>query len=172
MITKSEMKRYHNIRKNVIFIITLFMAISIETSLRLVVIGGIVPLILPCILVYVAMSENLIIAGIYGIIGGLMYDIILNNPIGMSCIVFTVTCVVISLLTLHYVKSSMVCFILLVLLFTLFYQAVIFVNKYNSLGYSNLVSISLHNGLLSIIYTVLISPVIFYLYKVLNRYSY
>ncbi|MBP0979665.1 MAG: hypothetical protein J6C55_03375 [Oscillospiraceae bacterium] len=131
---KINFKRYKNLLENIIFIFSLILAYIIQTSCKFKFIYNTLPIIILAVILSISMFKNIGISCIYGLFAGILCDMALNIPVGISCFVFIIICSAVSLLTIYYFKANLSTFSFFIIIFVLIENIIINIFKYNTIS--------------------------------------
>lgn len=125
------------------------------------------PIILIPVAVCIAMSHNELLAGILGAVCGLIIDMTCGTIIGINGVLLTVFCVVISLLCMHFIKNNLVDAVLLTGGVAVLQALYVFFFNYVLWGEKNYKAVLTTTLIPSVVWTILVSPVVYLLLKLI-----
>lgn len=134
--------------------------------------GGRALYILPCF-IFIAVHENQYIAMLFGIFTGLLIDIGYNNVIGIETIILCFVGYILGKISTKFVRANIITHFLYTFIVSLLVMSSRFLFFYVLKGYGDYNYVFLNHYLSCIIYTSLISPIIYLfnrgLYHLLDR---
>lgn len=124
-------------------------------------------LIYPCV-VAIAMNDGELVGGLFGAFGGLICDHFMTVIFGFNGIVLLLCGATIGLLTIYYIQNSLKNALILSSLSLLIRELLVLVFGYLIFGYDNPLDMVLRGQLPSFIYTVLLTPIFYFLFRKLS----
>lgn len=159
MLTKTTKTKFRSIFKWVCVSLIILICFSIMTT------GGpgkAKPILLLPVVIAVAMSENELVAGIIGAVCGMLTDLALGKFLGVNAMLFLIFGVLASFLFLNLVKRNFINTVLLTAIAAVIHGLLDFFFFYVIWGYEDLSVVFLHITLLSALYTVISSAVLYF----------
>ncbi len=161
-----------NLIKWALYSAILFLLLVIQTTPGLFAIKGVKPVWILPLAVFVAVFEGETGGFCFAVATGLAWDSMSDKPLGFSSIILAVCCVVIALLVIFFVKASILNCCILCFGTICAYCFFDFLFFYAIWGTGGLTSIFLTHFLPMIIYTSVVSPLIFLLVKAIaSKYN-
>ena len=166
---KIEIKSHRSFLEDIIFLVSLLIAYILQTSCNLLNIFGITPLIILAVILSISMFYRETITYVYSFIGGILCDICLGTPVGISCLIFVIIFMVINMLTIYYVRINIVSFLLFmfILILTESLTVAVFLSIKASSFQMNIYFVK--NIITLIIVTEIISIPIYLFFKFINQ---
>lgn len=164
--------RKNQILKHLFYSLLLLALYIIQTTPHLLAVGGVKPMTTIGGVVAIALLEKEEVGAVYGIIGGLLCDVSGFVLFGFNTLMLFIWCVIIGLLATHYLKPRLITYMLLVAAVTFSVLGLQFVFIYGIWGLQSLVYLFMQNVAWITLYTLLISPLIYFAYTRINtRFS-
>ena len=116
-------------------------------------------------ILFIAMFEGEWVGAIYGIAGGLFWDVAADKLLGFNALLLLAFTVLTALLFMYLIKINIWNALFVVLLAALLQGIIDFVFCYLIWNYDNSYLILLHKILPTVLYTTLVSPLIFLLIR-------
>ncbi|MBC8586041.1 hypothetical protein [Youxingia wuxianensis] len=117
----------------------------------------------------IAILEGEFVGGIYGVLGGILCDFGGFMLFGFHSIIMLIACVIAGLLTIYLLQPGVINYVLLVFVTMMVRGLLEFLLGFAVWGYEHVWMILVYNILPGVIYTAAVSPLIFYLYRWLDR---
>ena len=161
-----------NLVKWILYSVILFVFTVIQTTPGLLQINGVKPVLILPLAVFVAVFEGETGGFCFAVAAGIVWDSVSDKPLGFSAILLAVCCVIIALLVIFFVKASILNCCILCLAAVCVYCFFDFLFFYAIWGAGGLMSVLLTHFLPMIIYTTVISPLVFLLVRVIaSKYN-
>lgn len=156
-------KQTKNILKWTLYIVTLLVLFVLQTTPGFLQFFGTRPIWMLPFAVCLSMFETEKTAAIIGALAGGLWDIASGKLLGFSLIILMLCCVFCSLLVMYLAKLNIVNALFLCAATILIYMTFNFVFYYAIWGFGNLETVLLHKLLPVSGYTLLITPLIYFL---------
>lgn len=155
--------------KWLVYSVLLLLAYTLQTTPELFSIAGIKPVLVLPIAICVCMYEGVLSATIFSMIAGLLWDISSDKLFGFNAIIFIICGMLISLLCIYYLRTKLVNAIFFISVTGLIQMGLDFLFYYAFWGYGDPVIILLQRLLPTVVYTVVISPISFFIIRSIAR---
>lgn len=162
-------QRKKNGVKWLLYIITLFLAFILQTTVGLFQIFGVKPILILPVMIYISMFEGELAGAIIGIVGGLFWDTAADKLLGFNAIIMMLVCISVALLVMYLIRVNVWNAVLFVFAGALLQGLIDFFFYYLIWDYDYSYLILWKKILPTVIYTTLISPLIFF---VIRKISY
>ena len=150
--------------KHLTYIVTMVLLYVLQTTPGLLEIFGSKPNFVIPAAACIAMLEGEFVGGLYGALAGLLCDHSGYAFFGFNAIILLVACVAAGLLVIYMLRPTIVNYILL-LAGVLFVKGLLdYLLNYVMWGYSSVWMVLVYDILPGIIYTLAVSPLVYYLY--------
>lgn len=117
----------------------------------------------------IAMLEDEFVGGLYGAYAGVLCDLGGFALFGFNAIIVMAACVFVGLLVIYMLRPSIINFVLLLLASLLARGMLDFLLNFFMWGYENVWMVLAHSILPAALYSVAVSPLIFYLFRWMFR---
>lgn len=148
-----------------IYFLLLLLIYTLQTTPNLFMIFGIKPILILPLVVCVGMYEGILSSGVFAIFAGLLWDISSDKLFGFNAVILLCCSVFISLLCVYYLRTKLINAVLFCLIVALLQGLLDFVFYYALWNYQSVHLILLNRILPSIFYTVLLSPLFYYIVR-------
>lgn len=156
-------KQTKNILKWTVYIVTLLVLFILQTTPGLFQIFGTRPILVLPFAVCLSMFETEKTAAVLGALAGGLWDISSGKLLGFSLILIMLCCVFCSLLVMYLAKLNIVNALFLCAATIVIYMLFNFVFYYAMWGFDNLSAVVLHKLLPVSVYTLAVTPIIYFL---------
>lgn len=147
----------------------LLFAYTLQTIPGLFAISSIKPVLILPVAVCICLYEGVLSSSIFSMIAGLLWDISSDKLFGFNAIIFILCGMFISLLCIYYLRTKLVNGILFVTVTALLQMGLDYLFYYAFWGYGDPVSILLYQLLPTVVYTIAITPLPFFLVRGIAR---
>ncbi|MEG0692589.1 MAG: rod shape-determining protein MreD [Oscillospiraceae bacterium] len=151
-----------------IYYLLLLFFYTLQTTPELFQIFGVKPVLILPLVVCISMYEGVMPSAIVAMIAGLLWDISSDKLFGFNAIILLSCSVLISLVCIYYLRTKLVNSIGFCCITALLQGLLDFVFYYAIWNYSNVSVILLHDILPTIVYTVLLTPIFYYLIRLIG----
>lgn len=161
-----------NIIKWVIYSLMLYVLLVLQTTPGLFEIKGVKPMLILPLAVFVAVFEGEKGGLFFAIATGILTDLASDKILGFTSIILSVCCIAIALLTIFLVRATLInCCVLCTVTLSI-YCLLDYLFYYLIWGYSGTFAILLRHYLPMVVYSAIISPLIFIAVKaVASKYN-
>lgn len=161
-----------NLVKWALYSLILLVLTVLQTTPGLFEIKGVKPVLILPLAVFIAVFEGDTGGFCFAVVTGLVWDSVSDKPLGFSAILLAVCCVIIALLVIFFIKASILNCCILCFGAMCAYCFFDFLFFYAIWGAGGLTTIFLTHFLPMIIYTAVVSPLIFLLIKAIaSKYN-
>lgn len=157
--------RFVLLKKWSIFTLYIFIFSIAQCTVGFLSILGVRPVILLPLAIGFSMFLNQKDSAIFGLVSGFFWDCFSGRLFGYSSLILMIVCVFASLVCFYIAHASLGNYMVLVFLGILVYNFVDFVFRYMIWNFENSWNIWIYHIMPTILYTVLISPIIYVLCK-------
>lgn len=161
MMTKK--RKFVGFWKWLIFLLMAVVLLSLQTAPGLFVAFGVKPVfIIPfavCFSIFFEEKE----AAVMGLFCGAIWDAMSSQIFGFSSLVLMICCIIISLASTYFIREHVLNAVFMTAGTLLIYYSVEFLFRYVIWGYKDIQTIFFHQTLPVGIYTLIITPIIYYL---------
>ena len=156
--------------KWIIYFLLLFVLFVLQTTVTLHAVFEILPVLIVPFVVAVSMQEREVFALVFGVIAGFMWDYSSGKVSGFNAAILMICCIAISLLTLYLVGNNSLNAMLLCVGTMVIQGLLDFLFGYAIHGYENSWYILVRYILPIILYTVVVTPFIFWLVRFVHNW--
>lgn len=157
------------IAKHVLYTLIILLLYTLQTTPGLFVIMGAKPMLVFPAAIAIAMLEGEFVGGIYGAFAGLLCDLSGSLLFGFNGLVLAVFCIAAGLLVIYLMHSNTGGAVLFVFVTMLVRGGIEYLFGYGMWGYENVWKVFSGHILPVILYTVAVTPLIFWLLRRLCR---
>ncbi|MEG1996288.1 MAG: hypothetical protein RR036_02125 [Oscillospiraceae bacterium] len=150
-----------------IYVLLLLILYALQTTPNLFVIFGAKPILIVALVVCVAMYEKPFSAAMFGMLGGLFWDISSDKLLGFNAIILLCCCTGISLFCTYLIRTKLVNSLAFCAITLTVQGALDFLFYYIIWKYPGIHLILLHQIIPNAIYTILIAPLTFLIVKLI-----
>lgn len=159
-----------NSLENIIYLLSLLLLYVLHTSLNLIKNYQFVPVGLLIVCIAISMFKDVIISCVYGLFAGILCDIALNLPLGLSCLCIVFLCGIFSVMTIYYIKVNFLSFMAFSFVIIFFEQVITLIyQQHCGIIDSALLTLFFGGLLRSVILGALICTPIFYFFNYINK---
>lgn len=151
------------------YVVLLLIMYVLQSTPRLFEINEIKPVLLICCACAIAVFEGEFVGGIYGAFAGLLLDTAGFSLFGFAGITLCIACVLIGLSIENFMQENIITYMLYVLIATFGIYAIRFVFDYGIWRLPSMERLFYKKVGIVSLYTALVSPVFYYLFKALYR---
>lgn len=156
--------------KWVIYFLLLFVLFVLQTTVTLHAVFEILPILIVPFVVAVSMQEREVFALVFGVAAGFMWDYSSGKVAGFNAAILMICCIAISLLTLYLVGNNSLNAMFLCAGTMVIQGLLDFLFGYVIHGYENSWYILVRYILPIILYTVIITPFVFWLVRFVHNW--
>lgn len=150
----------------------LFLLIVIQTTPNLLEIKGTKPILVIPLAVFIAVFEGEISSFVFAVITGIVWDMQSNKILGFSSIIISICCVAVAMLVIYLIRANIVNCCILSAGVTGIYCLLDFICYYFIWGYDGMWYLVVSHFIPMIIYTTVVSPLIFIIVKsIASKYN-
>lgn len=161
--------RYILIGKHVIYTLLLLVLYVIQTVPGFLVIRGVKPIWVVPAAIALAMCEGEFLGGVYGAVAGLLCDMGSFLLFGFNGLLTCLCCIAVGMLVIYLMRCNLINSILFVFLFMVLRGSLEFLFGYGMWGYENVWKIYVYQILPVAVYSTVISPLTFFLFRRVYR---
>jgi cell shape-determining protein MreD len=154
--------KYITILRHAVYCLLFLILYVVQTVPGLFVIRGIKPIWVIPAAIALAMFEGEFIGGIYGAAAGLLCDIGGFLLFGFNGFLTCVYCIAVGLLVIYLMRCNMLGCMMFVFIFMLLRGSLEFLFLYGMWGYDDVWRIYVNQTLPTVLFSTLISPIVFY----------
>lgn len=166
---KIELQGKKTAIKNVVYILSFLIIYILQTSCQFLRWEEVWPMMILSAVLSVAMFEDVVMASVYGVFGGILCDMALNIAVGYSSFIFVLWGATVSLLTVYRYKINLLSYMIFMGIFVLIEKLGIAIYRY---GIINLLSIDLKyikDFLLMMLWTQIVGIIFYYYFAYVSR---
>lgn len=158
-------QRKKEILKWTIYTLLFFVAFIFQTTVDLFRVFGVKPILILPIIMFIAMFEGEWAGSLFGVIGGLFWDVVTDKLLGFNAIILLLLTVTVALLCMYLLRVNFWNSMLVILVAGLLQGLFDFLFSYVIWGHEFTYLILLYKILPTAVYTVLASVPIFFLMR-------
>lgn len=159
-----------NSLENIIYLLSLLFLYVLHTSLNLIKSYQFVPVGLLIVCIVISMFKDVVISCVYGLFAGILCDISLNLPLGLSCLFVVFMCGIISMMTIYYIKINFFSFVAFSFIIILVEQIITLIYQhYCGIVDAKLLPVFFGGLVRSVTLGALLCPPIFYFSNYINN---
>lgn len=166
---KIELRSHRIFLENIIFLVSLLIAYILQTSCNFFNIFGVTPLIILAVMLSISMFYGVTTTCVYSFISGILCDICLDIPVGISCLIFVITFMTINMLTIYYFRINIVSFLLFMFILILIESLTVAIFRSSEASSFQMNVYVIKNIIPLIIVTEIMSIPIFLFFKFINK---
>ncbi len=162
---KQLSQRKKDLIKWALYALILFLAFILQTTPYFLEIFGVKPILLLPVMLFIAMFEGEWAGGVFGVVGGLLWDTAADRLLGFHAILMLIICVVAGLLVMYLIRANLWNALIIILSASLLQGLVDYFFYYLIWDYDFSYLILLKQTLPTVAYTTIISPLFFWLIR-------
>lgn len=163
--------KYVLVLRHIAYILFLFVLYAVQTTPRLLVIGGVKPLLVIPVAISVAMLEGEFVGGVYGALAGLLCDVSVTSLFGFNGFFICLFCVISGLLIIYLMRCNLVSCLLFTFVTSIVRGSIEFLFSYGMWGHENVWKLYVLYTVPTVIYTLVITAPVFWLIRYVYQYS-
>lgn len=157
------------VAKHIVYTLLLLLLYVVQTTPRLLTLGGVKPLLVVPVAVAIAMYEGEFVGGVYGAVAGILCDTAGGSLFGFNGFFICLFCIAAGLLVIYLLRNNLLGCLLFVGVALLVRGSIEFLFAYGMWGYDNVWKIYACYTLPTVVYSLAVTPLCYWLVRGIHR---